>query len=138
MEGRQMATVIPDLSPGELLSRFRGRVTEAHPAYPETIQIQVTDAKGGDWWFVTWDADYSPSDPDVVVGKTVVGADFDEPSGRLTIVFMDGTHFEAEPVPQDDEVPDDPEYWQLFTPEGLVLNWGPCRRWRIKRATDPV
>jgi hypothetical protein len=138
MERRQMAIVIPDIFPTELLSRFRGPVTKAHPAYPETIQLQVTDAGGGEWWFVTWDSDYSPSDPDALAGKTVARADFDEPTGRLTIGFSDGSRFETEPAPQENEVPDDPAYWQLFTPDGLVLNWGPCRRWRITRASDPV
>jgi hypothetical protein len=138
MEGRSMALVIPDISPDELLSRFRGPVTKAHPAYPETIQVQVTDAGGGKWWFVTWDAGYSPSDPEALVGRAVIGADFDEPTGRLTVALSDGSFFEARPAPQEDETPDDPAYWQLFTPEGLVLNWGPCRRWKLKRAGDPV
>jgi hypothetical protein len=133
-----MAIVIPDLSPGELLGRFRGRVTQAHPAYPETIQLQVTDAGGGEWWFVTWDADYSPSAPKLLEGKTVVGVDFETSSGKLTMVFSDGSRFEAVPTPQEDEILDDPAYWQLFTPNDLVLNWGPCRRWKLKRANDPV
>jgi hypothetical protein len=52
-----MATVITDLSPSDLLGRFRGTVTDAAPGYPEVIHLDVRDAHGGDWSFSTFNAE---------------------------------------------------------------------------------
>jgi hypothetical protein len=95
----------------------------------------VTDAEGGLWRFATWEADYSPTDPEGLAGKTVVSADLDEPGGKLTIGFSDGTTFTVTPIP--DEEDDAIENWELFTPEGLVLSYGPRGRWQLGKATDP-
>ncbi|HEY2052925.1 MAG TPA: hypothetical protein VGH14_03215 [Solirubrobacterales bacterium] len=130
------STVIPDISPAELLGRFRGRIFTASRAYPETIQFKLRDAEGGEWWLATQWADYSPSDPDAIVGKTVVGAELNERSGDLTLTFSDGTAFRAISRPQE-EPGDDLEHWDLFTPEGLVLIWGPDASWKLKSASDP-
>jgi hypothetical protein len=128
-----MAVVIPDITPEDLLGSFRGSIAEARPAYPETIQLRLIDSQGGEWWFVTWNADYSPTDPAELAGKEVVDAHLDRESGLLTIVFADDSRFLVTPRPQEMEGPDDPEYWQLFTPGELILNWGPCRRLWLKR-----
>jgi hypothetical protein len=131
-----MATVIPDLSPAELLARVRGLVEDARPAYPETIHVEVRDAHGDLWRFATHDAYYSPSDPDVLRGKTVVSADLVGPLGNLTFSFSDGTSFRVTMEPE--EAPTDPPNWRLHTPDGLVLRWGPGDNWALKRGTDPV
>ena len=130
-----MAVVIPDISPADLLARFRGPISDPRPTYPERLHFEVEDADGGEWTFATWDAEYSPSDPDALRGKTIVSVDLDKPSGDLTVGFSDGSTFRvvAIPYPPEDEV----ENWQLFTPEGLVLNYGPAGCWRLKRAGDP-
>jgi hypothetical protein len=135
MEGGQMAVVIPDISPVDLLGRFRGPITHAAPGYPEVVHLEVTDSEGGVWGLSTWDADYSPTDPDMLLGKTIVGADFDDDSGSLTIGFSDGSEFKVTAIRSLPE--DEVENWQLFTPEGLVLNYGPAGRWRLKRAGNP-
>jgi hypothetical protein len=128
--------VIPNISPTELLSRMRGRIFRANPAYPETIQFRLHDADGGEWWLATQWADYSPSDPAEILGKVVVDAHLDERTGNLTFDFSDGTDFKVIALPQE-EPGDDLEHWDLFTPEGLVLVWGPDANWQLKRATDP-
>jgi hypothetical protein len=130
-----MAFVTSGTSPAELMRRFRGRVTKAGLTYPERGRLQVTDAEGGLWRFATWEADYSPTDPEGLAGKTVVSADLDEPGGKLTIGFSDGTTFTVTPIP--DEEDDAIENWELFTPEGLVLSYGPWGRWQLGKATDP-
>jgi hypothetical protein len=130
-----MAIAISDISPADLLGRFRGPITEAYHGYPEVILFDVKDSEGGEWHFVTWDADYSPSDPDALLGKVVVSADLDEEPGALTIGFSDGSAFKVTPVFY--EPVDDLEHWELFTPEGLVLHLGPGSRWRLGEASDP-
>jgi hypothetical protein len=131
-----MAVVIPDISPQGLLGRLRGRVVDVHPAYPETIHLELTDHHGGEWYLSTHDADYSPSDPDVLRGKIVVSADLEGPLGNLTIGFSDGTAFRVTVQPQ--ESPKDPVNWRLYTPDGVVLVYGPGGSWRFRRRTDPV
>jgi len=113
-----MAIVTSDTSAAALLGRFRGQVTKARLTYPERAAFNVTDAKGGNWYLATWDADYLPADPEILLGKTVVGANLDEESEVLTVDFSDETVFTATPVVHEDE---DVENWGLFTPEGLVL-----------------
>jgi hypothetical protein len=131
-----MSVVISDISPAELLDRLRGRIIDVHPAYPETIHLELIDAHGGEWYFSTHDADYSPSDPGVLRGKTIVSVDHVGPLGNLTFEFSDGSRFLVLVEPQERE--DDPVNWRLYTPEGLVLVWGPGISWRLKRASDLV
>ncbi|HEX4306369.1 MAG TPA: hypothetical protein VHZ54_10050 [Solirubrobacterales bacterium] len=131
-----MATVIPDISPAEVLARFRGLVVEVHPAYPETIHLYVRDALHGLWCLATHDAYYSPSDPEALCGKAIVSADLEGPLGNLTVGFSDGTSFRVWVDPQ--EAPDDPFNWMLHMPEGLILCWGPGVHWALKRGSDPV
>jgi hypothetical protein len=132
-----MAIVIPNVIPADLLSRFRGEVIRARPGYPEVIHLRVKDAKGAEWGFSTFDADFSPSDPDVLLGKTVISAELD-PSNTLTIGFSDGSDLKVvpralEPGEEDDEL----ENWFLRTPDDLFLDFGPEGRWRLGRASDP-
>jgi hypothetical protein len=126
-----MSTLSPDTSPAMLLGRVRGPVTAACLAYPERMHLELTDADGGLWRLATWDAVYSPSDPEVLIGKTVVDASLADRSGVLTVSFSGGTHFTATPTSAED---DDGESWELFTPEGLVLIYGPKGQWRLARA----
>jgi hypothetical protein len=131
-----MSVVISDISPAEVLGRLRGRIIDVHPGYPETIHLQLIDAHGGEWYFSTHDADYSPPDPDVLSGQTIVSVDQVGPLGNLTIGFSDGSYFRVLVEPQERE--DDPVNWRLYTPEGLVLVWGPGINWRLKRTSDLV
>jgi hypothetical protein len=131
-----MSIAIPDISPTELLDRFRGRVSDARPGYPEVIHLYLIDPEGAEWGFSTWDADYSPSDPAALVGKTVVSMDLVGPLGNVTIGFSDGTDFRVTMEPQTAET--DPMNWTLHTPEGFILVWGPGDSWRLKRGDEPL
>ena len=130
-----MATVIPDLSPADLLSRFRGTIVYAAPGYPEVIHLDLTDAAGDRWGFSTWYAEFSPTDPEFLLGKTVVAVDF-ERSGKLTMKFSDGSGFNVRPEPEgpDDEL----STWQLVTPDGLSLRFRPRERWTLGLSSDVV
>ena len=50
------------------LDRLRGQIFYATRGYPETIQFKLVDDRGEVWWFATDYADYSPSDPDALLG----------------------------------------------------------------------
>lgn len=128
-----MATVTPDTSPAELLRRFRGAVADARLTYPERAAVDVEDDTGGKWHLTTWWAEYSPADPERLRGKTVVEADLGERPGQLTVGFSDGTAFTVTPVV--DETKDAIQSWELFTPEGLVLSYGPFGRWSLGHAS---
>jgi hypothetical protein len=128
-------TVKAGISPMAILGSFRGSVTRARLTYPERAALDVTDAKGGEWRLSTWWSDYSPADPEVLGNKTVVSATLSDPPGKLTVGFSDGTDFTITPVP--DEGHDAIENWKLFTPDGLVLTYGPWGRWQLGNATDP-
>jgi hypothetical protein len=130
-----MATVKSDTSAAAVLARFRGRVTKARLTYPERAAINLTDDDGGDWYLATWWADYSPADPEVFNHKTVTSADLRGGPGELTVGFSDGSTFTI--MPAEDEGADPIENWELFTPENLVLSYGPRGRWQLRGVDDP-
>jgi hypothetical protein len=134
LEGEQMTVVTPDTLPLDILRRFRGKIFEAVPAYPEVLHLKVKDTGGGEWWFGTHEAEWSPSDPDALLGKTVIGAEFETGSGRLTIGFSDDSTFTV--TSKHEGSPDDLEAWELFTPEGLVLAFGPNGQWQLGRGDE--
>lgn len=129
-----MSIMSSDTSPAMLFDRVRGRVSDAYRLYPGRIGIEVTDAEEGLWCLATCDAEFSPSEPESLVGRTVVRADVDQ-KGAVVLGFSDETNFTASPIPVDDD--DDIENWSLFTPDGLVLVFGPRGRWKLVSATDP-
>jgi hypothetical protein len=134
-----MTVVAPDLSPASLLARFRGNVVCSRPAFPDVLQLHVRDADGGLWRFLTFEADYLPTAPEEFLGKVVVLANIDAASGQVGIGFADGSLLTVVPFAlKPDEVDANYESWQLFTPDGLVLNYGPGEHWVLKRASDPV
>jgi hypothetical protein len=129
-----MATVIPDLTPADLLGRFRGTITAAAPGYPEVLHLNLKDAAGDEWTFSTSYAEYSPSDPEFFLGKTVVDVDF-ERSGRLTMRFSDDSEFNVWPEPEEPD--DDLATWHLITPEGQLALWfRPRDLWDISLGSD--
>jgi hypothetical protein len=132
-----MATVVRNITPTDLLSRFRGQVFAADPGYPEVLLLKVRDDKGGQWWFSSDYAEYSPSDPSVFLGKTVAAADI-HPSGGLTVGFSDGSSLEVRPIPlPPGDSGEDLETWDLIAPDGLIVNYGPGERWTLEELGHP-
>ena len=130
-----MSTMTEDISPARLLAQVKGPVRDAHLTYPERMQLDIADATGSQWSLISWEADYAPSDPEALRGKTVTCVDLDGHSEVLTVHFSDATCFTLTSIP--DEEDDAIENWELFTPEGLVLTFGPRGRWQLSRASDP-
>jgi hypothetical protein len=125
-----MATVISTDISTELLARFRGVIAEAWITYPERAAFDLIDADGGKWHLTTWWSDFSPEDPAAFSGKTVVDLILgDEPPRDLTLEFSDGSDFKI--VSVTDEEPDPIHHWELFTPEGRVLDYGPGDHWHL-------
>jgi hypothetical protein len=130
----RQATIL-NIKPPELLAALRGEVIESTPGYPEVLHLTLRDHRGEEWGFSTFDSTWSPSDPAAFLGKTITNAGLDAPSGKLTIEFSDGAALTVVPIPEveDDEL----ENWEIFTPDGFVLDYGPGEHWVLKRATDP-
>jgi hypothetical protein len=130
-----MAIAIPNLSPADLLGRFRGTIVRAAPGYPEVIHLTLEDAKGDHWHFSTFYAEFSPSDPEFFPGKAVIDVDFKR-SGRLTMQFADGSKFDVLPEPEEPD--DELSTWDLSTPDGLFLRFRPRGLWDLGLGSEIV
>jgi hypothetical protein len=132
-----MATVVAlDASPATVLRSMRGRIVDARIAYPDVLHVEVRDSQGELWRLATQDAEWSPSDPARLVGRSIDYADIDDKSGEMRCRLSDGSVFDIKPGARGAE--DDPPYWELMSPAGVVLEFGPGVRWQISGADAPV
>lgn len=132
MEGR-MATAVPlDASPINVLRSMRGEIVNARIAYPEVLHVEVKDSADELWKLATQDAEWSPSDPADLVGRSVDDADIDGETGELRCKLSNGSLLDVKPAAREAE--DDPPNWELITPGGVVLEFGPGVRWQIGSA----
>jgi hypothetical protein len=133
---RVVATVVAlDASPTTVLRSMRGSIVDARIAYPDVLHVEVRDSSGGIWRLATQDADWSPSDPAQLLGRSIDDADIDEESGELRCRLSDGSMLDIKPAAA--ETMDDPPYWELISPAGVVLEFGPGVRWQISGADAP-
>lgn len=132
MEGHVATVVALDASPTTVLRSMRGPIVDARIAYPDVLHVEVRDSSGGIWRLATQDAEWSPSDPAQLVGRSIESADIDEESGELCCKLSDGSVLDIKPVAA--EANDDPPYWELISPAGVVLEFGPGVRWQINGA----
>jgi hypothetical protein len=134
---RHVATVVAlDASPTTVLRSMRGLIVDARTAYPEILQVQVRDSGGGIWRLSTQDAEWSPSDPTQLLGLSIDDAYIDEESGELRCRLSDGSVLDIKPAAP--EANDDPPYWELISPAGVVLEFGPGVRWQISGTDAPA
>lgn len=132
-----MATVVAlDASPINVLHSLRGSIVDARIAYPEVLHVEVRDARGDVWRLATQDAQWSPADPAQLLGRSIEDADIDEETGELRCGLSDGTVLSVKPAAVEAE--DDPPNWELFSPAGIVLEFGPGVRWQISGADAPA
>jgi hypothetical protein len=136
MEGIMATVVALDTSPTTILRSMRGVIIDARIAFPEILHIEVRDAQGEVWRLATQDAEWSPSDPAQLVGRSIEDADINEESGELRCKLSDGTVLDIKPA--EAEAEDDPPYWELISPAGVVLEFGPGVRWQISSSDAPV
>jgi hypothetical protein len=137
MEATLMATVVAlDSSPSNVLRSMRGPIVDARTAYPDVLHVEVRDSEGELWRLATQDAEWTPTDPAELVGKAIEDAEIDEETGELRCQLSGGSLLDVKPAAQ--EASDDPPNWELITPGGVLLEFGPGVRWQISSATDPV
>jgi hypothetical protein len=114
---------------------MRGPIVDARIAYPDVLHIEVRDLSGI-WRLATQDAEWLPSDPSQLVGRSIEDADIDGGSGELRCKLSDGSVLDIKPAAA--EANDDPPYWELISPAGVVLEFGPGVRWQISGADAPA
>jgi hypothetical protein len=132
-----MATVVAlDASPKTVLDSMRGSIISARIAYPDVLHIELRDSHGELWRLAAQDAEWSPSDPARLLGRSVAGADIDERSGELRCWLSDGMVLDIKPTAI--EADDDPPSWELISPAGIVLEFGPGVRWQISGSDAPI
>ena len=136
MEGLMATVLALDASPTTVLRSLRGEVIDARVAYPDVLHVEGRDAHGGLWRLATQDAEWAPTDPTQLVGRSIDEAEIDEKSGELRCKLSDGSVLEIKPA--TGEADDDPPYWELISPSGVVLEFGPGLRWQISSADAPV
>lgn len=128
-----MATAIRlDASPINVLRSMRGSIVDARIAYPEVLHVEIKDSTGELWHLATQDAEWSPADPAALIGRSVNDADIDSETGELRCKLSDGSLLDVKPAAREGE--DDPPNWELITPGGVVLEFGPGLRWQIGSA----
>jgi len=132
-----MATVVAlDASPANVLRSLRGSIVDARIAYPDVLHVEVRDSGGDLWRLATQDAEWSPADPGQLVGRSIDDVAIDGESGELRCMLSDGSVLDVRPAAI--EAQDDPPNWELVSPSGVVLEFGPGMRWQISGADRPV
>ena len=115
---------------------MRGVIVDARSAYPDVLHVEIRDSSGEIWRLVTQDAEWSPSNPAELVGNSIQDAAIDEGTGELRCKLANDSVLDVRPALQ--EASDDPPNWELITPGGVVLEFGPGVRWQISSATAPA
>jgi hypothetical protein len=115
---------------------MRGAIVDARLGYPEILQVEIKDSAGETWQFATQDADWTPTDPSELVGQRIEDAQIDEESGELRCKLSNGSLLDVKPARK--EADDDPPNWELITPGGVLLEFGPGVRWQISSADEPT
>jgi hypothetical protein len=138
MEATLMATVVAlDASPANVLRSMRGSIVDAKRAYPDVLHVEIRDSVGELWRLATQDAEWSPSEPPDLVGQEIEDAEIDEGSGELRCRLSGGSVLDVRPGSAH-EADDDPPNWELITPGGVLLEFGPGVRWQISGADAPA
>lgn len=132
-----MATAVAlDASPLSFIRAFRGAVVIARIAHPDVLHVEVRDSRGEVWRLATQDAGFSPSDPARLIGLAIEDAQIDEDSGELRCRLSDQSVLRVVPAPAS--ASDDPPNWELISPTGVVLEFGPAVRWQFSSADASI
>jgi|ERR1700722_556500 len=121
-----------DTSPANLLRLVCGSIVDARIPYPDVLHIEVRDSRGDLWRLTTQDAEWSPSDPGQLVGRSIDDVAIDGKTGELRCMLSDGSALDIRPAAIESQ--DDPPNWELVSPSGIALEFGPGFRWQISSA----
>ena len=94
-----MATVL-DASPATVLRSLRGAIVDARIAYPDVLHVEVRDPGGERWRLATQDAEWAPSDPAQLIGRSIADAAIDEETGELRCRLPTALCSRSSPPPQ--------------------------------------
>lgn len=133
MEAELMASVVAlDASPVDVLRSMRGSVVAALLSYPDVLHVEIRDSADRNWRLATQDAQWWPSDPSELLDSSIDDAEIDAGTGELRLRRSDRSALVV--IPGRREAGDDPPNWELITPDGLTLEFGPGLRWQISSA----
>jgi hypothetical protein len=124
-------------SPAKALEAIRGEIIDARLGYPEILQLSIRGQANRTWLLASQDADFSPRDPSRLVGLSITTASIETVTNALICELSDGSRLELRPTGKK-QGPSDPPYWELLTPFGQVLQFGPGLHWQINEADAPV
>jgi hypothetical protein len=125
-----MATVVAlDASPMSFIRSLRGAIVGARIAYPDILHVEVRDPGGDIWRLATQDASWSPSDPTQMIGRAIENAQIDARNGTLCCQLSDGSTLDVKPSVMASA--DAPPSWELISPRGIVLEFGPGMSWQF-------
>jgi hypothetical protein len=119
-----------------MLRAMRGSIVDARVAYPDVLHVEVRDSHGDLWRLATQDAEWTPADPGGLIGRSIEDAAVDGETRELRCMLSDGSVLDVKPAAV--EVEDDPPNWEVVSPSGVVLEFGPGMRWSISSADRPV
>jgi hypothetical protein len=125
-----------DSSPANVLRLMRGLIVDARLGHPDVLHIEIKDSAGERWLLATQDAEWTPTDPSELVGNSIEDARIDETTGELLCKLSNGSWLDVKPARV--EADDDPPNWELITPGGVLLEFGPGMRWQISSAHEPA
>jgi hypothetical protein len=127
--GRAPEAIALDASPASVLHALEGAIVDAQIAHPGVLHVEIRDPRGGRWLLASQDAEWSPAEPSQLIGSAVKSGQIDETYGALHCALSDGATLQIRPTaePGADALPT----WELITPTGLALEFGPGIRWRI-------
>jgi hypothetical protein len=133
-DGRDAPPALNEIA-SNVVRSMRGTIVDARIAYPGILHVEIRDSVGDLWHLATQDAEWSPADPAALVGHTVDDAAIDEETGELRCSLSGGSSLDVKPAAHEAE--DDPPNWELITPTGAALEFGPGVRWQIGSAGKP-
>ena len=124
-------------SPAKVLEAIRGSIVDARLGYPEVLQLSIRDPQNHIWKLASQDAEFSPRDPGGLVDLSIESATIETETKALVCELSDGSKLEIRPGAEVQEI-GDPPYWELLTPFGQVLQFGPGLHWQINEAGATV
>ena len=130
-----MATAVAlNASPESVLRSMRGSIVDARIAYPQVLHVEIRDSRGELWKLATQNAEWSPADPRELVGHSIENAAIVDGTGELRCDLSGGLSLDVKPTAL--ATSGDPPNWELITPDGLVLEFGPGMRWQISSGSS--
>jgi hypothetical protein len=124
-------------SPANLLEALRGQIVDARLGYPEVLQLSIRDGENRTWHLASQDSQFSPRDPGRLAGLSIEAATIETATKTLICELSDSSQLEFRPGDEGRAI-DDPPYWELLTPFGQVLQFGPGLHWQINEANALV